>query len=381
MPPNPYRRQPNINDMMYPKGSKQPRQVWAAVMNVYKAPETTPQPTPSPTGTANPTPTPSVTKTQTPTPSVTQTQTGTPSITPSPTQTGTSAVTPTPTPTKTSSVTPTPTTTTTPTPTGTPAPVDADATTYLNAVISNGGTLNSTLSAATQTLFYNLKQASLYTKLYAMYPILGGVAGSHMLNAKNPVNTNAAYRIAFSGTVTHSASGMTGNGTTGWGNTNFKGTQYVNNMSMGVYINATGSTTTGVQMGCDSTNGTNSYIQLDSSANLFKGAVYNRSLNTPSVGLTGKTGFYAVSKTGTTTNIYNQNGVSSTATTTNPDFNASVNLALMAYNNGIEFGGGVQSYSNDRIAFAYMSSGLTITELTTLRNIVQTFETSCGRNV
>jgi hypothetical protein len=81
--------------MMYPKGSKQPRQVWAAVMNVYKAPETTPQPTPSPTGTANPTPTPTITPTGTaaitPTPSVTQTQTNTP------TPSGTPSVTPTPT--------------------------------------------------------------------------------------------------------------------------------------------------------------------------------------------------------------------------------------------------------------------------------------------
>lgn len=105
MPPNPYRRQPNINDMMYPKGSKQPRQVWAAVMNVYKAPETTPQPTPSPTGTANPTPTPTITPTGTaaitPTPSVTQTQTNTPTPSGTPsattTPTGTPSITPTPT--------------------------------------------------------------------------------------------------------------------------------------------------------------------------------------------------------------------------------------------------------------------------------------------
>jgi len=102
MPPNPYRRQPNINDMMYPKGSKQPRQVWAAVMNVYKAPETTPQPTPSPTGTANPTPTPSVTPTQTLTP----TNTGTPTQTP--TNTGTPTQTPTQTQTQTPSNTPNP---------------------------------------------------------------------------------------------------------------------------------------------------------------------------------------------------------------------------------------------------------------------------------
>jgi hypothetical protein len=71
MPPNPYRRQPNINDMMYPKGSKQPRQVWAAVMNVYKEPETTSPVTPTPTPTNTGTPTPTQTGTPTPTPSAT----------------------------------------------------------------------------------------------------------------------------------------------------------------------------------------------------------------------------------------------------------------------------------------------------------------------
>ena len=94
--------------MLYPKGSKQPVQVWGSVMNVYKAPETTPQPTPSPTGTANPTPTPTITPTGTaavtPTPSVTQTQTntptpsGTPSVTPTQTNTPTLTTTPTPSP-------------------------------------------------------------------------------------------------------------------------------------------------------------------------------------------------------------------------------------------------------------------------------------------
>lgn len=292
---------------------------------------------------------------------------------------------PTPTPTVTATNTPTVTPTLTQTPTPTRVPIDTDAALYLSAVTFNGGTLNSTLSAATYTLFSSLKSAGIYTKLYAMYPILGGVANSHMLNALNPINTNAAYRIAFSGTVSHSASGMTGNGTTGWGNTNFKGTNYVNNMSMGVYINATGSTQTsgsgGVQMGCDSTNGANTYLQINANSNLLRGAIYNRSTDNPNTQLTGRTGFYAMSKTGTTTNIYCQNGNFTTTGTTNPDFNAAVNLALMAYNQGIEYGGGVNSYCNDRLAFAYMSSGLTITELTSLKNIVQTFQTSCGRNV
>jgi hypothetical protein len=108
MPPNPYRRQPNINDMMYPKGHNQPRQVWGAVMNVYKAPPST-----TPT---TPTPTPSITAS----PTVTPTQTLTPTNTETPTNTPTQSVTPT------FTTTPTNTTTSTPTPTATPVPLLLD---------------------------------------------------------------------------------------------------------------------------------------------------------------------------------------------------------------------------------------------------------------
>jgi len=84
------RRQPKINDMIYPPGSRQGGNVWIGgiLMNV-------PQPSSGPA--VSPTPTPSVTPTMTVTP--------TSSLTPTPTITPTNTVTPTPT----SSLTPTPT--------------------------------------------------------------------------------------------------------------------------------------------------------------------------------------------------------------------------------------------------------------------------------
>jgi len=101
--------------MMYPKGSKQPRQVWAAVMNVYKEP-----PSSAP---VTPTPTPSVTPTQT----ITPTQTNTPTNTGTPTQTPTQTITPT----NTGTATPTPSITPSSTP---PAPLLLD--TYTGATMA-----------------------------------------------------------------------------------------------------------------------------------------------------------------------------------------------------------------------------------------------------
>jgi hypothetical protein len=95
------RRQPKINDMIYPPGSRQGGgNVWIGgiLMNVPQ-PSSGPavSPTPTPTKTLTPTPTPSVTATITP--SVTPTNTVTPSITPTQTITPTNTTTPTNTPT------------------------------------------------------------------------------------------------------------------------------------------------------------------------------------------------------------------------------------------------------------------------------------------
>jgi hypothetical protein len=364
----------NFEDALKPLGEKENKgNIWhpvllnQIVMNVPEASSGIP---------VSPTPTPSITptNTQTPTPSITPTQTITPTNTGTPTQTPTNTQTP--------SITPsiTPTKTGTPTPTPTRPPTDASATAYLNAVIANGGTLNSTLSAATQNLFYSLKQTTIYNKLYAMYPILGGVANSHKLNGLNPVDTNAAYRIVFNGSVSHSVSGMTGNGTTGWGDTKLGVNTYGSNFSIGVYINASGSTQ-GVIMGAKAGD-VYSRILISTPSNIYNGGINIYSLTSPSVPLTGNTGFYAMSKTGTTTNIFHQNGVSTGVTTSEyPSFGNNGSVGLMAYPQSLDYGGSVGNYSNSTLAFAYMSSGLTTTELSTFRNIVQTFQTSCGRNV
>lgn len=82
------RKQPNINDMIYPPGSKQGGNVWIGgiMMNVPQ-PSSGPAVTPSPTPTITATPTVTPTSTLTPTPSVTPTLTPTISVTPTNTPT------------------------------------------------------------------------------------------------------------------------------------------------------------------------------------------------------------------------------------------------------------------------------------------------------
>jgi len=320
-------------------------------------------PTPSVTATNTSTPTPSVTttNTSTPTPSVTTTQTNTP------TQTGTPAITPTMTNTPTFS----------PTPSSTPIVTDADAIAYLNAVVTAGGSVNSTQSGATNTLFTSLKSNSLYTKITAMYPFLGGVAGSHKFNAKNPLDTNAAFRLSFVGGWTHGVSGATSNGSNAYADTFLSGTSVspINNHSSVYMLNTTVYTGTG-----------KNYIGVAGAGGAFFGVGQEGSplyyYGTETDGISASVapqprGYNLITTTATTfQNLYRNGSIvqtnsgASTGTTTN-------SVVIGALNNN----GSIIQYYDNIFSFATIGTGLGATEQSTLYNIIQTYQTSLGRNV
>lgn len=187
---------------------------------------------PTPTPTASPTATPTVTPTNTQTPTPTNTETPTPTVTTTPTNTPTNTETPTPTVTSTPTVTPTntttptvtPTSTITPTPTTSPVPAfDADAAAYLAAVIGAGGTTDSTISAATNTLYTSLKSANIYSKLRIFYPFVGATAGAHSIEGKLQVPFYLTYGNSGGSNPTHGVSGMT----TQFANSNYADTNFI----------------------------------------------------------------------------------------------------------------------------------------------------------
>ena len=365
--------------MMYPKGHNQPRQVWGAVLNVYKAPpsDVTPTPTPSITTTSTLTPTPSITPTLTSTPTNTPTSslTPTPSITPTQTQTPTISLSPTNTPTPTISLSPTltPTNTNTPTPSSTP-PLSgtSEANTYLAAVTSNGGTgLTSTISAATRTLFTSLVSNGLYSKMLAMYPLIGGVANSAKLNAVN-IGT---YDITWNGGMSFNVTGATGNGSNAYGSTGIDYatlTSYFTNGAFGVYFNS--SLTGGNQfpMGAlgassrTSVGGVTNGVLMDWGCLPNPGGFGRVSVTTTPRGL------YICSSTGTTLNRVLVNG-STVYTGTSPTKNTPGGVMEL-------FRRSDPIYYNGTNTFAFVSSALTPAEQTTLSTIINTYQTSLGRN-
>ena len=146
----------------------------------------------------DPTPTPTNTPTVTPTNSITPTQTITPTNTITPTQT----ITP--------SQTQTPTNTVTPTQTITPSPTtlfDADAQAFFDRVTAAGGTLTTTEQNAVNTLVVQMKADGIWTKMKAIYPMVGASAAACAQNLKS-----SSFTGTFSSGATFTSDGYNPNG-------------------------------------------------------------------------------------------------------------------------------------------------------------------------
>lgn len=315
-------------------------------------------------------------------PSPTPTNTVTPSITPSVTPTITSSVTPTVTPTTSItpsvSVTPSITPTNTPTPSSSPVPSGTtEANTYLTAVVTNGGTgINSTVSAATRTLFTTLVSQGVWDKLSVFYPILGATANSTKVNGKNP-GTND---MVWNGGITYNVSGVTTNGSNGYGNTTFSATSLTqNSVHLSNYQITPGSANSGIDMGI-TIGGGNSLQMYDYEASVMGIKVNIANGTGYSQGNTGANarGFYVATRTGSTV----QDGYRNTSRIINASVNSvgipSGAIYVGARNTGT---GTAEAFNGRTYNWFSIGTGLSGTDVTNLYNAIQTFNTSLARQV
>jgi hypothetical protein len=335
-------------------------------------------PTPTPTTTLTSTPTPTTTLTSTPTPSPTTTLTSTPTQTSTPTTTLTSTPTgtPTQTPTTTTTLTSTPTGTPTPTPSATPIPPDSGATQYLNAVVSAGGSVTPDMSAATYTFYSTIRSADILSKLYRMYPFIGGTSASHAVEGVSPsVNLGT-----FNGGWTHTISGATPNAVNGYMTQLPTIAPSINaNFGFGVYVNETAGLKTAIGSYSDAGIGANGqgYAAIALvTASMTLAAGSNDRLN--DVVLQTRTinqGFFASSRISPTQNILKQNTGTTTITITQ------VLDTQQQYIGARSSNGAPEDYFNKRLAFVFQGNNLNSAELDTLYDAVQAYQTSLGRQV
>jgi hypothetical protein len=250
--------------------------------------------------------------------------------------------------------------------------VDPDA----QAFITAAAITDPTQQAAINTLVVDLKGYSIWTKMKALYPFVGGTASSHKFNLVNPLDTNAAFRLVFNGGWTHSNTGATPNGTNGFANTYFApNTGILNSNSIGYYIrtvNSSGAIDPVNMGGFDSSSSASTLLNSASTVSgRLNGTVISGSI-------TGGTGLISISKTSSTvTNVY-KNGTSVGIGNSGGTLASSVIYLGTTNILGVTYGSG---YVNSQFALVYISDGLSGVEMANLYTAVQAFQTTLGRNV
>jgi hypothetical protein len=256
---------------------------------------------------------------------------------------------------------------------------DADA----QAFITAAGITDATQQSAVNQLVLDLKSANIWTKMKAIYPIVGGTASTHKWNLKDPRDLDAAYRLTFATGWTHSSIGMLPNGTSAYADTFFiPATNGLLNSSHISFYSRTNNTTVANDFGANNSLGTAGATQMyiyiagqyrgisDSLASIVSDYVLFTNSNT--------TGFYINTRTASNAQAVYKNGTIQNSNTKTGN-RTSLKLLIGAQNK--DNPNGVIDYSNRQCAFASIGDGLTGVEALAFYTSVQTFQTTLGRNV
>jgi hypothetical protein len=262
------------------------------------------------------------------------------------------------------------------------AGTDPDAQAFITATGISGSNAD-----AINTLVVTLKADSLWTKMVAVYPFIGGTADTNKYNLIDPRNADAAFRLTYTtqagSSITHSVSGfeVKNNGTNGaYANTYLSPGTHITTGSehMSIYVNSNNTQTSGDPVEIGSYSGATSMSLLGISSkdalytNKFIGRM-NSQFVAGNVTTTGA-GFFLITKNSTTLSLYRNGGTaegSGTSTGTLPTipiFIGAVNIAGNPYGS-----------TWTRFATVTYGDGLTYDDNVNLYDAIQTYNTSLSR--
>lgn len=247
---------------------------------------------------------------------------------------------------------------------------DPDAQLFFNAQTGAGVTLTTTQMNAVNQWVVDSKAANIWTKFKAIYPVVGGTATSHKFNLKNPLDTNAAYRLVFSGGWTHTSTGMLPNGTNAYADTFLTPNAIINNNHLSYYIRTDVNLT---QVDIGTTNGANNLDIESRIANICYSNSSNGALL--SYANTSSLGFYINSRLSASSFKAYKNellkATSATGTTSSMPFNI-----YLGARNGVPL-----YYSSKQCAFSTIGDGLTDLESQLFYQITEKYQVALSRNI
>lgn len=253
--------------------------------------------------------------------------------------------------------------------------IDPNAQAFLNAA----GITDATITTAINTLVIQLKAIGVWSKLKAIYPFVGGTASTHKFNLKNPADTNAAFRLVFSGGWTHSPNGIQGNGTNTFANTFYVPNTECDsqNNSVSIYIrNNVNQSAYDMSATNDAGGGTNPF-GLISRYFLTGLSYYLNGVTNMSTTIGDSRGFWQGFTDASNNRFYRNSGqIATSALAVNP---LSTSSLYIGANNG---GGTLDFVGTKQFAFASMGgTKLTTTEAANYYTAVQAFQTTLNRQV
>jgi len=249
---------------------------------------------------------------------------------------------------------------------------DADAQAFFTAA----GITDTTQKSAVNQLVLDLKSYNIWTKMKAVYPMVGGTSTTHKYNLVNPVDSNAAYRLSFSTGWTHSSTGALPNGaayadtflipSTNLSSSNNHQSIYLRTNTDGAFVDIGSYQVSGL---------TYYFLMYVRSGNVM--TIANGNSIFPNTAMTDSRGFSLMSKLSSSNASAFKNNAKVINNQSVGTGVSGVKVYLGASNNN----GIAGLYSNRQIAFVSMGDGLTDTEAANFNTAVTTFQTTLARNV
>jgi hypothetical protein len=249
---------------------------------------------------------------------------------------------------------------------------DADAQAFITAAnITNGTQQN-----AVNQLVLDLKSANVWTKMKAIYPIVGGSALTHKWNLKDPRDLDAAFRLNFTTGWTHSSNGMTP--LNAYADTFIVPSTNLtlNSMHLSFY-SRTNANTASNEIGSWEGAGLHyTMLSLRQSNNSNRSTAFIQCTSGSATFVdTDSLGFYIGTRTSASSTIVYKNGTNRNSTSTTSTGQSTRKIYIGVAN------GNTLNYSTKQCSFASIGDGLTDTESANFNTAVATFQTTLGRNV
>ena len=254
---------------------------------------------------------------------------------------------------------------------------DADA----QAFITAAGITDTTQQSAINTLVTNLKSYGIWTKMKAIYPFVGGTANAHKFNLKNPVDSNAAFRLVFGGGWTHSSNGVLPNGTTAYADTFFNPVSQSSTLNS-FFLSVYSKTNSNIGFPYDIGNADNWASGAKFTGIITRYAYGQRYISVGDNAYstqnpeTDSRAFYCGGTNGSSNQRLYKNGVSVLSGTSQQIGFSNCNIYISAVNTLSS----IQGYSNKQLAFASLSDGLSETDAANFYRAVQIFQSTLGRH-